>query len=144
MYRGWLTLNLEEWNPGPVREEISGYSLSLTAELPEWEGVIKITCSICGHRLSPKIVPVDNKAGSEGRNIIQSCMRELEGRERTKDVLMVSDHLKKTRVIILTSEVFLPDCDCDYRFHQLVQRPGFIDYIGGKGYYGDVDCYLEL
>ncbi len=78
-----------------------------------------------------------------GEKTLSEIIADVEESDNNEGKRLVLDHLKNTGLIIQTISEDDPNCDCDFRFHQIVGRGHYLWYVDGQ-FADEVDVWLSL
>lgn len=107
-------------------------------------GVFHVECGICGHLMRAGLHRVDSAADRTGKELVEAAMCEVAKVPYDLNVKSVVVHLQQTRFVIYTSEPFLPECDCEFRFHQVMGSGNYLWYVVGQGFADELEVWLEF
>lgn len=100
-----------------------------------------LRCRLCGAALHAELFVLT--PNSRGEQILSTVIADA-GESRDEDgKRLVLTHLRRTEFMMRTLKEFDPDCDCNFRFHQVVAGGRYLWYVGGQ-FADEIDVWLDL
>ena len=89
--------------------------------------IFELKCRLCNQLLFAESVGLELRP-----HLLTLLIDEVKTSDDAEAKQDVISHLQRTKFVIRSSTNFNPDCDCTFRFHQIVARDKYLWYTDGQ------------